>query len=360
MSKRGAMKASAIALAFAVILSASLGASEAQLVSNLTMNSALAQRTFRNTIPSIVNYSQTAHATSTSAKAGSADAVASLNSAYCSPSSNWVMWDTPFIVSDSRDKDEDTAGLDTTLNGFATGISRMLGENSSIGLAVGYNSGKASDSNRNLWSARSDTFHAAIYGGTAIGCFFVDAYAGYSYDKQRFDNWGATSDATGKFSNTVLSAGLKASYVWILPNEMRIIPSLGLDYTHVRTGSFNTPYAGSTEYINSFNYNMIRMPLAVSVNRTFAANFLSFKGYQSLWTPELRASWTPQFGAKHATLQTMGRSVDSYPRSNSYGTVGAGLKIKLAGKYIFGVDYDYTFASNYRNHTLTGTYGVSF
>lgn len=336
-------------------------ADEAALLPNMTMTSALAQRTFRNTLPSIVNYSQTAFATSSaSVKAGSPDAVASLTSSYCSPNSNWIMWDTPFIVSDTRKADATNYGYDSTLTGFSTGISRMLGQNSAIGLAVGYDSRRMSNSDRNLWSGRGDAFHAALYGGTAIGCFFLDAYAGFSYDRQRFDIWGGGNTTTGKFSDTILSAGLKASYVWILPNEMRIIPSLGLDFTHVRSGSFSANGGGASIDVESSRYSTIRTPVAVTVNRTFSSNFLSFGGYQSLWTPEFRAAWTPQFGATHATRSAPAMSVNSYPRSSSYGTVGAGLKIKLRGKYIFGVDYDYTFANNYRNHTLTGTYGVSF
>ncbi len=354
--------------------------STAEMYADLMLTSVTAQRTFAHAIPSIVDYSQTAHATTADAKAASVNALASLYPSYCAPNKNWVMWDTPFMVRETKKRDAGYLGYEQNISGFATGISRMLGETSSIGLAVGYDYRKMNGRDGYMWKERADTFHSAIYGGTAIGCFFLDAYAGFSYEWQRTSrNVEGAADYDynrGKYNNTILSAGLKASYVWILPSEFRITPAIGLDYSHVRMGSFNEwgnnstgAASGSLLSVGKTNYNNLALPITVSVNRTFATDFLAFGGYQALWTPEVRGGWVPQFGPKKSSVNAIYNWPDvnptpfvsnSTPLADSYGTVGAGLKIKLRGKYVFAVDYDYSWAGKYSNHTLTGTYGVCF
>ncbi len=128
------------------------------------LTSLAAQREFRNTLPSIRNYSQTAHMRS--------------GANFCTPESNWVMWDTPFVTREKRDTNDGYLGYKTDIGGFATGISRLLGESSAIGLAAGYDHRKVSNTDGYYWRGRSDAFHSALYGGTALGCFFFDAYAG--------------------------------------------------------------------------------------------------------------------------------------------------------------------------------------
>ncbi len=175
------------------------------------------------------------------------------------------------------------------------------------------------------------------------------------------------------YTDDVYSAGVKASYVWILPNEMRIIPSLGLDYSHVRMHSFNEKFiAGVVDRsrlrVHGSSYNVLQMPILVSANKTFASNFLEFGGMRSLWTPEIRAGWIPQFGPSRTSVNANfqdpsvggGFTSKSTDIGSSYGVAGAGLKIKLKDKFVFAVDYNYTFAGKYDNHTFTGTYGVCF
>ncbi len=361
--------------------------STAEMYADLMLTSVTAQRTFAHAIPSIVDYSQTAHATTAAGRAESAGALASLYPSYCAPNKNWVMWDTPFLVKETKKREDGYLGYDQDIGGFATGISRMLGDTSAIGLAVGYDYRKMNGRDGYVWKERADAFHSALYGGTAIGGFFLDAYAGFSREWQRtsriMDGGGIIGYHynRGKYNNTVLSAGLRASYVWILPSGFRITPAIGLDYSHVRMGSFNEWDGGGTNppasrsrlSIDKTNYNNLALPITVSVNRTFATDFLAFGGHQALWTPEVRGGWVPQFGPKKSSVNTIHNRAsndfgppvapfvsNSTPLAGSYGTVGAGLKIKLRGKYVFAVDYDYSWANKYQNHTLTGTYGQCF
>ncbi len=363
-----------------------LNSSAGDIYADMLGASVSVQREFRRALPSIYSYSQTAHYQNRAdAGAASSAALADMDATnyyvvcpttMCSPGSKWVMWDVPFMTKETRKGDDGYYGFDQHTSGFATGISRMLGETSAIGLAVGYDARKLSSRDDGYhMQNKADTFHAALYGGSNIGHFFIDGYAGYSHSRNRAERYvhgtaGAFVSANkANFADTVLSAGLKVSYVWILPNDMRITPSVGVDFSHVRSGSFEER---NNEAVNNLlqgdanSYATVSVPVMVSVNKTFSSGLLAFGGHNSLWTPEVRAGYVPEFGSKRAdaTLRYAGTAnafkAESTKLAGSYGTVGGGLKIKLRDKYIFGVDYDYTFGSKYSNHSLTGMYGVSF
>ena len=353
-----------------------------ELISDVMQTSLTVQREFRRTLPSIINYSQTAHTQV------SDDVLASTvcPTSMCAPNNRWVMWDTPFMVKDTKKRDGGYLGYENSISGFATGISRMFDETTSLGLAVGYDYRKLDGRDEYYMKDRADAFHAALYGGTAWRWFFLDAYAGYSRTWHRterfvYDTGGAgTNDRNkGNFNDTILSGGLKASYVCILPNEMRITPSLGIDYSFVQLGGSTEsgwrevngvpqgPDTGTTRLQwGKTNYHNVAVPAMVSLNKTYCMNFLNIGGVPSLWTPEIRGGYVAQFGAKRTGVkfhapklgpeQWKARSAEI----GGYGTVGAGLKIKIKDKFIFGVDYNYSFASKYNNHSITGTYGVSF
>ncbi|MCC8190207.1 MAG: autotransporter outer membrane beta-barrel domain-containing protein [Planctomycetes bacterium] len=354
-------------------------AASGEFFADVMQSSLTMQRAFTSAMPSIINYSQTAHTQVSDTVLASSVCPTSM----CAPNNKWVMWDTPFLVYEGKRRDGRYLGYDQNASGFATGISRMFDETTALGLAVGYDYRKMDGRDHYHLRERADAFHAALYGGTAVAWFFIDGYAGYSRSWHRterlVDTGAGTADRNkGNFNDTILSAGLKASYVCILPNEVRITPAIGLDYSHVRLGSLTEKGWAETGGVpggmgtstttlrtNASTYHNLQMPVTVSVNKTYCANFLSFRGTPSLWTPEVRGGFVPQFGPKRTGVRTrLASGGDSWKvRSTeigNYGTVGAGLKIKLADKYIFAVDYNYAFAKKYNNHMVTGTYGVSF
>lgn len=313
-----------------------------------------AQRVFREALPSMVDYSQSAYAKSSS---------------MCLSGNNWIMWDTPYLSFEGQKTRDDYLGYNQTVSGFATGISRMFGETAAIGLALGYDKRKMTGRDNYPWINRTDTFHAAVYGGKQFDCLYVDAYAGYS---RAWHRGARTADGAqlghSNYNDTVLSAGLKLSYVFAFDNGLRIIPSLGLDYSNIRMSNFSEKKdAGGHIRVDGQKYNSLQMPIKVAVNKTFHTNFLTFKGAQAKWTPEVHIGYTPRFGAKRAQVKysdvTTGAgwfTANSTRINGSYFTAGINLKIKLADKYIFMAAYDYVGGSKYHNHILSGTYGMSF
>lgn len=363
-----------------------------EMYADMIGTSVNSQREFRRALPSIFSYSQTAHyqdrADAGVASSGGALANFAPENYYtycpttmCSPGSKWVMWDVPFLTNETHKREDGYLGYEQSTSGFATGVSRLIGERSAIGVAVGYDRRKLRGRDNYVMENNGDTLHLALYGGTSIGCLFIDGYAGFSRtwnkSKRRAEFPGVgngESIGEAKLRDNVFSGGFKASYVWILGNDMRITPSLGLDVTHVRMsggkerGKWGTPNESPALLsIDKSNFTSVAMPIMVSANKTFSSSFLAFKGNDSLWTPEVRGGIVPQFGSKHAKVDTRFNNsnsptftAESTRFNRTYGTVGAGLKIKLANKYIFGVDYDYSFSSKWNHHSLTGMYGVSF
>ncbi|MCD8352003.1 MAG: autotransporter outer membrane beta-barrel domain-containing protein [Planctomycetaceae bacterium] len=358
-------------------------------------NSIAIQREFRRALPSIYSYSQTAHYQDRADAGVSGEAYADVASGeatssvacpttLCAPGSKWVMWDVPFYMREVQKETDGALGYTSKVSGFATGISRMLGESSAIGFAAGYDARRLARKDGYHFRNNADTLHLALYGGTNIGSFFLDAYAGWSRAWNRMER--EVVDFAGRrvslnkanYRDDVWSAGVKASYVWILANDVRVTPSLGLDFSHVRQEGINermrTDIPGIDSRLRSgrSTYSNLAIPLTVSVNRTFASNFLTLKGAQSLWTPEIRGGYVPIVGDKRADvdftsanpvvagLPPINFKTTSAKFAGSYGTAGAGLKMKLADKYIFGGEYDYTFGDKYRNHSLNAMYGVSF
>lgn len=343
----------------------------AELYADLMLTSVTAQRAFSRAIPSIAEYGRSDRA----APDGRVSATC------CSPGNRWTAWGTPYFARETRKRDGGYLGYEQNFGGFAAGVGRMLGNAFAVGLALGSDHRRLSFRDGYHMKERADAFHAALYGGATFGCFFVDGYAGYSRDWQRternsYDSAGPLyAVALGNFNNTVLSAGLKVGSVWTLPGGVCVTPAVGLDYSHVRMGGFDEKVQGGGGNVNTLlgvgasRFNSLSMPITVSAGRTFATDFLAVGGHQTQWTPEVRGGWVPRFGAGQtsvdAVFQKFGPSPTPFksrstPLARSYGTAGAGLKVKLGGRHVLAVDYEYTWASKYSKHLVAGTYGVAF
>lgn len=349
-----------------------LNNSTAEVYAAAMQTSISTQRIFREALPSVADYSQTAHRQDT----GAGENCGLVSGSICAPGKRWVMWDTPWIQKDKRKSKDGYLGYDYESSGFATGFTYLLDDKTEIGFAVGYDYRELEGRDGYSQKVKGDSFHAALYGGKAIGAVFFDAYAGFSWTSQRakreyIDSFTADQVGTnGNYNDTILSAGIKASQVYIVGNDIRITPAVGFDFSRISTN--NTTETGSVRHrlqVAGDNYNSFQTPITVSINKTFQSNFLAFGGICSLWTPEVRGGYIPQFGTKRSEVtainydvapQPFGFTSQSAKQTGSYGTVGGGMKIQIKDRFIFGLDYDYRFGSKYDSHVITGTYGVSF
>ena len=346
------------------------------LYANAMVSSLSVQRVFRDAIPSFSDYSQTAHRQNDHGAAGFCSA------ATCDPNHKWITWNTPFLQRDTRERTHHTLGYDLTARGFAAGITRLLGDSAFIGLAAGYDSREQKARDNYFQKLNADTFHSAIYGGAALGHFDVDVYAGYSWSSKRTHRfvpknaiWYSVNN-NANFNDGIWSSGIKGSYTWILPSDFRIVSTVGIDYSYLHQNEIQEQVKGTGSHrnrltIDSADYHSVQTPVTLAINKTFASDFLNLGGIASLWTPEVRAGWIPQFGSKHASVNATTYDVETHTPYSfvsqsaaiggvSHGTVGAGLKIQIKDRFTLGIDYDYRFGKDYRSHVLAGTCGISF
>jgi outer membrane autotransporter protein len=329
------------------------------------------QRVFRDALPSVADYTQTAYAqTAYDGEVESDDALATAicGSPICGPDQRWILWDTPFLDWTRQDSRDGVNGYDFNASGFATGISRLVSSNTTFGLAVGYDARELRSRDALLHTVKADAFHAAFYGGTVVGGFNLDAYAGFSLASERSKrNFAdAASFATANYTDYVWSGGVKVSYAFAPWESIRIIPSAGLDYSHLSTSTLNESQAGAALFNGKAKKaDSLQLPLLVTFNHTLNSRFLSYGGVPSRWTFEARGGWVPELGSQKFKYNASSAAGDKFSgrsvtRGRSYSTTGAGMKIQLNNRWIFGIDYDYQFDSDYSEHILSGTYGISF
>lgn len=346
-----------------------------------SMVSALSlQRTFRSTLPSVAESSQSVHGPwypGQFAVGASKDCLAR----------DWVLWGTPFLAWEKWDATGTEWASKTKAAGLAAGLSRRFGENSVVGLALGYDNRDQYGPNQfvggvGTWNTyfknNADTLHTALYGGTSFGSLFLDAYAGWSrsWNDTGYDiahpSVGSGS-GNSKYDTDIYSAGVKASYVFRFGSGLRLIPSVGLDYSHVRQDALSVNVNNSTSALipvgtviatgGKASWDTLQLPIMVALNRTFESR-------GSWWMPEVRGGWVPQFGKKQAVINghvlnvnTANRitgNLKSHGIGDSYGVLGAGVKVGAGERFTFAVNYDFLFGKDYRKHVVTGTVGWNF
>ena len=210
-------------------------------------------------------------------------------------------------------------------------------------------------------SANSTTVYASYNHRSG---FFADVNAGLGFSWNDVDTADiiAGGNKTGEYDTTSFQLGGTAGYAVTLPEEFRIVPSVGLQFNHVSQEAWSERTQNAAQIAHSFgksNSNSLTIPVQVRVNKTFRI------GAASSITPEVRGAWiyeahTPQarvrmgYVGSSASTTLYGMDV-----GRSRGLVGAGVKMKFGRTDAF-VDYNYEFRSSYDNHNLMGGLGLSF
>lgn len=249
--------------------------------------------------------------------------------------------------------------------GFILGYDREIGD-MVFGVSTAYSSGRIKN-NEGFTRTDVDTFNVGLYASyNHCSGFFVDANAGlgYAWNKMKTTDLigGGGLMKEGKYRNTSLQAGLKIGYDFTLAQDFHIIPSVGLEYTHVHQKGWSEKIQSSSQIANWFdktNNDYVSIPIGTRINKTFTV------GDCVSVTPEIRGAWIYEakdpkarvrMGYVGSGASTMLYGVDS---GRSRGLVGAGLKARVRNVDAF-VDYNYEFRSGYKNHNLMAGLGLSF
>ncbi len=329
-----------------------------QIGADAMLTSIAAQRTFSGVLPSAADY------------AGK-QAFPEASGPSCAPA-GWEVWASPFGRVAEHDGEGIFNGYEFDQFGGSVGLTRSFG-NAFLGVSVGYDHRKTkmgdfasiknlSGTGENLEDAsvKGDALHTALYGGATFGSFFVDAYAGFSrsWNDTTLAAWDNRYD--GKYADNVYSAGLKIGNVWNLSCDARLLASIGLDYSHVKTPEYDIHYSTGFDDVRSSSFNSAELPIMLGLDKTFSSGGVS-------WTPEIRAGWIPRFGARSSSFACADSTAPNdvyYARSTrqptSYGVVGTGLTVRASDKVRVGLDYDFRFARRETSHTFSASLGIGF
>ena len=149
-----------------------------------------------------------------------------------------------------------TAGIEY---GFGSGL---------VGVAANYSKARA-----NFTSDSSDvhgrSFQVGGYGGFGIAGGFVQAYAGYGWDKHDIDRTGVVEGMKADPKGNHFIAGAKAGYLMPV-GSVRVGPVVGLDYAKAKVDSYTeTGDPALTLHVDSISYRSLRGSLGLEVRGDF-------------------------------------------------------------------------------------------
>ena len=213
----------------------------------------------------------------------------------------------------------------------------------------------------------SDMLNIGVYGAYHHESgVFVQGYAGYGYGWNDYDvNMILGGTKHGDYKNQSYSAGMELGYRFDLDGGVRIIPSVGIDYTHIAQHSWDESIhrSGTSPILaNHFNrqrYNVVEVPVGVSISKVYDMGDAKI-------VPEVRGAWIYQANDRRASIGTgyvgSGSSTTMYATDcgANRGMVGGGVKAVFSDFFDVAVDYSLNFKGGYRDHQLTGTANWAF
>ena len=334
-----------------------LSREQAVMYPSATLAAADAARVFSRQLPSLFDPAATGR-----------EAVAS-TMALASPSHErdgaLSFFASPFGIWSQRDGRERVDGYDVDGGGVAVGAYKTAGI-FRFGAAAGYGSQRQK---MKEFSGRvdADILHTAVFGGTRVGNVFADVSLGYSRTWNRAERnvvfpGFATLKHNADYGQDVWTGRVSFGYVGEVGNGVRIIPELGLDALHARSGTIREKGAAASLNLAASGYTSLELPVSIRVDKPF--HF----GKCTIATPYLAAAWIPELNGRKPSASG---SFVSIPSAGSFtsemrlpgrtrGRVSAGLRLDTGGRVSLGVDYSLDFARSYRTHTFSASFGLGF
>ncbi|MCC8166819.1 MAG: autotransporter domain-containing protein [Planctomycetes bacterium] len=277
-----------------------------------------------------------------------------------------TVWASGFGAWAKQDSSAAFAGFKFDAQGAAIGYEYTLANRLQLGVAVAYSRGdlKVSDLR---YESKPDIMNLAVYGAYAHESgFYVQGSLGYGHAWNDYTtNMILGGRKTGKYGSDEWSANVELGYVARLPENINLVPSVGLEYAHLRNSGWTERLSGNPALVaNRFDGghdSSVGIPVGFRLNKLFP--FGCNGGYIA---PEVRASWvymanesrtSVTAGFTNAPGSTTMRGIDT--GSNSW-RLGAGLSGRFNERVDFRVDYDFNTRNGFHSHNVMASMGLSF
>ncbi len=258
------------------------------------------------------------------------------------------------------------AGYDYDSRGLALGYEYSR-DNLLLGFAASYADGDLSVSDFR-YKNDADVLNLAAYGAYVHESgFHVHGGIGYGHgwNDYRVDLLAVPGGVkSGKYDSDLVSAGVAFGYTARLPLDILFVPSLGLDYTHVRNDSWSERLSGGATVANRMDAhsdNGLSVPVGFRLNKLF--RFGCDGGYV---VPEVRTTFVyqaarmdPSINVGYVGAPGSATMVGVEPGRSRW-RVGAGVSGRINSRVDFRIDYDFETRSRFTEHNLNASVGVSF
>jgi phospholipase/lecithinase/hemolysin/uncharacterized protein YhjY with autotransporter beta-barrel domain len=155
--------------------------------------------------------------------------------------------------------------------GFGSGL---------VGAAVNYSKPKVNFGN-DAAGTESRSLQVGGYGAFGIAGGFVQAYAGYGWDKHDIERAGVVSELEADPKGNHFVAGAKGGYLMPV-GSVRVGPVVGLDYAKAKVDSYTeTGDPVLTLNVDSLTYRSLRGSLGVELRGDFAGGGVQLRPYAS-------------------------------------------------------------------------------
>lgn len=258
------------------------------------------------------------------------------------------VWGQLFGTSGETDGDGNAASLDRDAYGFIGGIDRELGEESRIGLALGYTRSDF-DVDARASSGESDNFHVAAYAGTKLGIVDLGGTLAYSFRQVDTERTvivgGLTNNLGAGYDAHTLQAAFEAG-MDVERGSVTLTPFAGLAGVHIETGGFTE--TGGPAALTLAGESSTTGISTLGLRARHEAGGISLSG---------SAAWRHAFGdvdpasrAAFASAPAATFAVRGAPISENALALDAAVGAKLGGGTTLTLGYSGELASDARDH----------
>ncbi|MDO8837900.1 MAG: autotransporter domain-containing protein [Parvibaculum sp.] len=269
-----------------------------------------------------------------------------------------VVWGHVFGSWGETDSNGNAADLDRSAAGILGGADKALGENSRIGLALGY-SRSTFDVDARRSSGESDNFHIAGYAGMKLGAADLKGTLAYSYQQAETTRTVVVGGLTNR-----LSADYDA-------HTLQAAAEIGTDLA--RGSAVFTPFAGlAVVHVETEGFTERGGPAALTVAGDGHTTGISTLGLRARRESENVAlhgalAWRHAFGdvdpsarAAFASAPAGTFTVQGAPISKDALAFEAGIDMKLGARTVLTLGYAGEYGTDAQDHGLKAELAIRF
>ncbi|MDL2226399.1 autotransporter outer membrane beta-barrel domain-containing protein [Deltaproteobacteria bacterium OttesenSCG-928-M10] len=261
---------------------------------------------------------------------------------------------------------ENLPGYEYDSRGLALGYEYSR-DNFNLGLAAAYSGGDLKI-NELGYKNEADVLNLALYGTWLHDSgFYLEGGLGYGHARNDYRVHSLSVPGgvkKGKYDSDAFSLNLELGYLAQLAGGFNLIPSLGLEYTHLSNDSWTEGVNNAVLVANRFRSGSdsgLDIPVGLRLNKMFACG-----DDGGFIIPEIRVAYVyaadksrPSITSGFAGTPGGMKMVGVDPGDNHW-RIGAGLTGQVNDRVGLNLDYDLETKSGFKSHNLTATVGFSF